>query len=208
MGLPSLGVGALAPTFPLPLVIPTGARLLCPVCFLPGWPIFSFAPHLGASAAEHVFLCPVCFTGMEGSWQHLNLNQAPSASNQLDRREAWVHSSPLLRRPGLQFILRIEGPRRKPPQNNSSPHPFLRPNPRTGDFNRHERLFPLFSSRVSEARFFGPACFTGMEGPWQHVMSYPIRWDPPQQSPHPILNSAVVERGIAVSGSIDFRLAP
>jgi len=34
------------------------------------------------------------------------------------------------------------------------PHPFLHPNPRTGDFNRHERLFPLFSSRVSEARLF------------------------------------------------------
>ena len=29
------------------------------------------------------------------------------------------------------------------PQNNSSPNPFLRPNPPTGDFNRHERLFPL-----------------------------------------------------------------
>ena len=55
---------------------------------------------------------------------------------------AWVHSSPLLRRPGLQ-------PRRKPPQNNSSPNPLLRPNPRTGDFNRHERLFPLFSLRVA-----------------------------------------------------------
>src|SRR5579859_6878553 len=47
--------------------------------------------------------------------------------------KGWVRSSPLLRRPGLQFILRVEGfilriqgPRRKPPQNNSSPNPFLR----------------------------------------------------------------------------------
>jgi len=53
-----------------------------------------------------------------------------------------VHSSPLLRRPGLQ-------PRRKPPQNNSSPNPFPRPKPRTGDFNRHERFFPLFSSGLA-----------------------------------------------------------
>jgi hypothetical protein len=90
-------------------------------------------------------------------------------------------SSPLLRRPGLQislrvegfilrvegFTLRIEGPRRKPPQNNSSPNPFLRPNPLTGDFSRHEPLFPLFTSRVSQARFWLPAFFTGTEGPWQ-----------------------------------------
>ncbi len=54
-------------------------------------PIFSSAPHLGVSG------CVV-----EGPWQHLNLNQAPSASNQLERREACVPSSPLLRRPGLQ----------------------------------------------------------------------------------------------------------
>src|SRR5258708_33527466 len=53
-------------------------------------PVFSSAPHLGVSG------CVV-----EGPWQHLNLNQAPRASNQL-RREAWVRSSPLLRRPGLQ----------------------------------------------------------------------------------------------------------
>src|SRR5882762_2220882 len=53
------------------------------------------------------------------------------------RRVRWVPSSPLLRRPGLQ-------PRRKPPQNNPFPNPFLRPNPRTGDFNRHERHLPAF----------------------------------------------------------------
>ncbi len=80
--------------------------------------------------------------------------------------------SPLLRSlggRGFKFTLRIEGPRRKPPQNNSSPNSFLRPNPRTGDFNRHERLFPLFSSWASGARFLRPACFTGMEGQWQHL---------------------------------------
>src|SRR6266481_4054318 len=108
-------------------------------------PIFSSAPHLDVSGCV-----------LEGPWQHLNLNQAPRASNQLDRREAWVRSSPLLRRPALQislrvegFIRRIEGPRRKPPKKNSSPNPFLLPNSRTGDFNRHERFFPLFSSRLA-----------------------------------------------------------
>ncbi len=68
--------------------------------------------------------------------------------------------SPLLRSLGgrrFKFTLRVEGPRRKPPQNNSSPNPFLRPNPRTGDFNRHERLFPLFSSRLAYS--FVPCLF-------------------------------------------------
>src|SRR5258708_36121255 len=121
-------------------------------------PIFSSAPHLGVSG------CVV-----EGPWQHPNLNQAPRASNQFDLGRP---RSALLRSLGgrrFKFTLRVEGPRRKPPQNNSSPNSFLRPNPRTGDFNRHERLFPLFSSWASGARFLRPACFTGMEGPWQHL---------------------------------------
>jgi len=55
------------------------------------------------------------------------------------------------------------------PKTILPPNPFLRPNPPTGDFNRHERLFPLFFSSIppdlSEARFLCPACFTGKEGP-------------------------------------------
>ena len=78
-----LGVGALAPTFPLPLCHPERSS-----------PIFSSAQQFRASGC-----------GVEGPWQHLNLKQAPRASNQLDRREAWVRSSPLLRRPGLQPVL-------------------------------------------------------------------------------------------------------
>ena len=74
-----------------------------PVCLLPGW------RDPGNTQ------CPTSFDGTHHS--------------------AWALSSPLLRRPGLQlvlsgvegFTLRIEGPRRKPPQNNSSPNPFLPP---------------------------------------------------------------------------------
>src|SRR5258708_4953257 len=120
-------------------------------------PIFSSAPHLGVSG------CVV-----EGPWQHPNLNQAPRASNQFDLGRP---RSALLRSLGGRsfkftlrvegFTLRIEGPRRKPPQNNPSPNPYLRPNPRTGDFNRHERLFPLFTSRASEARFCVPRASLG-----------------------------------------------
>jgi len=37
----------------------------------------------------------------------------------------------------------------------------------------------LFRSRTAnvdhEARFLRPACFTGTEGPWQHVKSYPAQ---------------------------------
>src|SRR5882762_3531546 len=82
-----------------------------------------------------------------------------------DIREGWVRSSPLFRRPGLQislsaegftlrvegftlsppegFTLRIEGPRRKPPPKQFFPQSLSPPYPRTGDFNRHERLVPL-----------------------------------------------------------------
>jgi len=79
--------------------------------------------------------------GVEGPRQHLNHNQAPRASNPLDRRVAGESKDP-----GANH-----------PQNNSSPNPFLRPNPPTGDFNRHERLFPLFSSRLAYS--FVPCLF-------------------------------------------------
>src|SRR5258707_14404676 len=72
-------------------------------------PIFSSAPHLGVSG------CVV-----EGPWQHLNLNQAPRASNQLDRRKAWVRSSPLLTRPGLQAPAQTT-PKQPFPQSLSPP---------------------------------------------------------------------------------------
>src|SRR5258708_39384963 len=83
-------------TFPVSRVLHRGRRERSS-------PIFSSAPHLGVSG------CVV-----EGPWQHLNLNQAPRASNQLDRREAWVRSSPPLKKPGPQ----------SPP-----PHPPTRPPP-------------------------------------------------------------------------------
>jgi hypothetical protein len=60
------------------------------------------------------------------------------------RRQA-KHGSALLRSLGGRGF----SPRANHPQNNSSTNPILRPRPRTGDFNRHERLFPLFSSRLA-----------------------------------------------------------
>src|SRR5258705_13147376 len=98
-------------TFPVSRVLPRGRRERSS-------PIFSSAPHLGVSG------CVV-----EGPWQHPNLNQAPRASNQFDLGRP---RSALLRSLGGRsfkftlrvegFTLRIEGPRRKPPQNNPSPN--------------------------------------------------------------------------------------
>ena len=48
---PPHGVGALAPTFPLSLVIPSGARLCVPCVLYRDSPIFSSAPHSGASGS-------------------------------------------------------------------------------------------------------------------------------------------------------------
>src|SRR5258705_13693212 len=98
-------------TFPVSRVLHRGPRERSS-------PIFSSAPHLGVSG------CVV-----EGPWQHLNLNQAPRASNQLDRREAWGRSSPLLRRPGLQVHPENPTTPPKPPPKNPSPNTLLRPKP-------------------------------------------------------------------------------
>ena len=95
-----------------------------------------------------------------GGWLTLS-SENSSPSRRLRGMKGWVrrvpHPSISRVRVFLSFIAvwvrslggRGFSPGANHPQNNSSPNPFLRPNPRTGDFNRHERLFPLFSSRLA-----------------------------------------------------------
>jgi len=122
-------------------------------------PIFSTAPHSGASG------CVV-----EGPWQHVKPYLARWNPSQFQHRvlsvippalslpngstvdywlSGWAHSSSLFVGAGLALPSCLcKAPAQTNPKPILSPNPLLRPNPRTGDFNRHERLFPLFTPRV------------------------------------------------------------
>jgi hypothetical protein len=174
---PPQGVGALAPTFPLPLCHPERSS-----------PIFSSAPmcacpersRRGASG------CVV-----EGPWQpiksyrarwnppqfqtqalslipriraHSHLGaagsqppvaQPPPPHPALLRDDSWLCSwvSLLFRESVLLRSLGGRGfsPGANHPKTILPPIPIPHPNPRTGDFNRQERLSPFFSSRGSSS---------------------------------------------------------